>query len=570
MRGRIIAVSMTVLLGLALVGLGIYMVGCGQQETATTTTASTTTSTTTTTTGASTTTTSTTTTTSGDTTTTTTTTTSTTTPTIADATFSITGSFNTGSIAGAGISATGIRAQASAFAAAADYTLAAVDEDGLVYYAESATDAQGTFIIPEIPAGKSIHLTALDSDNRLAAPIAFGTDNSEVVMAINSPATTDEAIQHLGQIVYEAEKGTAVPTVAPSSILSDEDSDKVTPKDGETFVPKGALNFGKGETAQFEGAYDSTKIDGDKDGLPNPLDADNNGDLVLDNFDGLATKETMASADTKIGYATMWTNLKIPYGSTVADQVNAPTGYWVTISITPKEGYTITSVTLEAGPSWVDNAKIHQSNHADGGSYWQAVGYQLYSPPDTDSFLLMLGGAEIAPGTIVKAGDTLTFIVTFDDSSTEKITKMINFAIGDIAKLQGYVYRQYTSTGEFSSQYLPDGMANTLLSENPVDNNVFSLKWQKATDESGAYLEGASYIWEVGEGNYVTPIVTTEIGSAYVYGYSDLNLEVLLTAETFGCGIGMRSTIGDNAVQNATYAKTTSWGTTELESTPNP
>ncbi len=480
-----------------------------------------------------------------------TTTTSTTTTTVAGGISSISGTLSTGSISSAGINASGLKTQAVAFAALPNYTVTAVGKNTGQAYFSAATESDGSFTISDLPSQEAFYLQILNSSNQLAAPVAFGATSGGAAMSIAASSAATAAVD-LGAIVYDSTKDSAAPSTAPTDYL--DATSTVEAKTGETLVPKGAGNFGKGSGPQFSGTYDSTNVDGDGDGLPNIVDADNDGNGVLDEFDGLATMETLAASTSKIGYSAMWTNLKVPYGQAASDVYNTPTGFWVIIAMHPASGQTISSASLESGPSWVHNAKIHGQNYT-----WQSVDYALEDTPGDDRFQVTLGGAQIAPGSIIKAGDTLIFHVVFTDGTSEKIAKMINFAIEEVPYVKGYYSGQYSSDSDFLTQGLDDQMHN-VFDNTTIDNAVFSLKWQKVTDESGAYVEGATYAWEVGEGNYVTPTVTTETGSAYVYGYANLESEVLATAESFSCCIAITSDLNDNATQNAAYKKTTTWG----------
>jgi hypothetical protein len=243
----------------------------------------------------------------------------------------ISGTLNSGTVASAArISAAGLRTQATAYAAIADDTMVAVSKDtGMIYFPTGETDAAGSFTIPDLPAGESFYLAVLDSGKKLSAPVAFGESGGGAAMAV-APGASDLA---LGSIVYDSSKDVAAPATPPTSVL--DPASTVEAKAGETLVPKGAGTYGKGAEAVFSGAYSSAVADGDKDGLPNPLDADNNGDGIIDEFDGLCTMETLSGASTKLNFSFIFTNLHVQFMNTLSWEscCNVDTTFWMTVGI---------------------------------------------------------------------------------------------------------------------------------------------------------------------------------------------------------------------------------------------
>jgi hypothetical protein len=253
-------------------------------------------------------------------------------------------------------SANGTKILATAGAALENYTVAAVGKStGQIYFSSTKTDSAGNFTISNLPSGESYYLELLDSTNKLVAPVSMGTTGGKAVMAITPESSSTI---NLGQIAYNSTQGAAAPTVEPTSLL--DKSTSVEAKAGTTLVPTGAGNYGKGSGTQTS-TYNSNVADGDKDGLPNIVDADNNGDLVVDEFDGQSTREVIYTTTLPDYFVYAFTNLKIDYDRRDTFKTTY-SDFTIAIGLTPnvKGGSTktVSSVKITEGPAWIARALL--------------------------------------------------------------------------------------------------------------------------------------------------------------------------------------------------------------------
>lgn len=466
------------------------------------------------------------------------------TPTPTSSTITISGSLKTGTVAGVSAkSAGGIKVLASAAGVLANYNIVAVSkETGKVYVASTETDAAGNFSIPNLPSSESYYIEVLDLNYKLIAPIAFGTSSSKAVMAV-SPNTAN---LNLGEIAYDSTKNAAVPTIEPASYLDQATSVEV--KSGETIVPKGAGNYGKGSVTEItSGTYDNTKSDGDKDGLPNFFDADNNGDLVPDEFDGLYTSEAMSAVLAPNFFPYAFTNLKVDYDRRDTFKT-AYSDFTIAIGVSGNSGAakTIQSVKVVHGPAWIAKATIVGSS-----TFWSANSYAvpLKSSSPEKVFEVQVNG--IKPLTDVNAGDTLTFEITYTDATTEKSMKMLNFVFTDIPRVTAYKF----ASGAWQTSMAASGPIAT------ATTTEVTLRWTRPKDESSREITGAKYTFEynvIGGTVQETTIITKDsnIAATSLEGYCNFSTlsNINLSTELF-IGVCIRSIANDNSAENIRFTK---------------
>lgn len=542
---------------LLLVSCSLFLItSCGSSGTATTTTTCASTTSTTTT----------------NTSTTTTSTTSTTSTTIAPGSVvSINGSLNAGTMSISSVLTSGIKTLAIAYSAIPNYAVAAVSKNtGMTYFASAETDSLGNFSIPNLPAGEKFYLEILNADNKLVAPVAFGTIGGDIIPAV-APGNAD---LNLGQIVYESAKNTAAPSIEPTSKLDPNSS--VEAKGGETLVPKGAGNFGKGTEPEIgAGTYNSADIDGDKDGLPNMFDADNDGDLRVDEFDGLSTMEMTASASTKIEYSFIFTNLHVQFMDTLnwTNRCSVDTTFWLTIGIQPKAGNTISSAYIKSAPSWVQNARVGMARtQFDDPTDYNSYVDQLWSTTSPHAYKLWKVASEniyatfmynVIPSVEVKAGDTIVFTVNFNDGTSEEVTKMVNYTFSDIPKLKQYKFGSAAWSADIPDSYYSDYHSTNI--DNATTTEV-ALRWYVPKDESGNMISGESFYWEIfcdqgamSPRMYSTSLDLTSVTISDEVAEASVDLTNYITTESFGklsILIGIKNRTGDNASQTASFTRT--------------
>lgn len=457
---------------------------------------------------------------------------------------SISGKLSTGVVA----SSAGAKAQAVAYAAISDYTVAAVSKDtGMVYFADAKTGSDGSFTVSKLPSGESFYLEVLDNTNKFAAPISMGSSEGKPVMAIDpTSATTD-----LGSIVYDSSKGVAAPTLEPTAILDKGASAEA--KSGETLVPVGAKNFGKGDEAKFSGTYDPDKADGDKDGLPNFFDADNNGDGVVDEIDGLYTREAFIPGAIPNFFTYVFSNLKIDYDhrDTFNTEPNAYNAMTIAVGVTSNagkgapSGKTISSVKVADGPTWMSKATI-----ADGGGLWSTISYNV-PLKGADVYEVQLNG--LKPLIDVNAGDILKFQVTYTDGTSEESVKMLNFVFTDIPRAVAF---RVGGSGPY--QTISSSASGPLST---ASTSEVWLKWIRPKDETGKEIIGGKYTFEynaVGGGAKEVEVIkdsppfVTTLEAGYNLG---LLANADFSADRFMVGLCIRSLANDNAAENLFFTK---------------
>jgi hypothetical protein len=396
-------------------------------------------------------------------------------------------------------------------------------------------------MITDLPATDSYYIEILDDSKRLAAPVAFGVTNEGAAMAV-APGAADLS---LGSVVYESAKGAAAPVTAPSDTKLDAGS-TVEAKSGETLVPKGAGSYGKGSEAEYSGSYDITVMDGDKDGIPNFFDADNNGDGVIDELDGLYTAESFILGTPPDVYVYAFTNLKVDYSQRDTFQTDYNT-FSLAIGLVPNKmtsAKTVASVEVTDGPAWINSAKL-----AGTSTLWSAIGHYL-PPRDANAYEVQLN--QIKPLTDVNAGDTLTYKVIYTDGSSEEVVKMLNFVFTDIPRL---TYYKVANGG-----WLP---APASLPTS-ISSSEISLIWTRPKDEDGHEIIGGRYTWEynaIGGGAQETTIITrdADASATSLEGSCNLiDLPNILIQDNPGTnlvGICIRSVANDNSAENLWFLK---------------
>jgi len=374
-----------------------------------------------------------------------------------------------------------------------NYTVVAVGtKDNKIYFPDAKTKTtDGSFSI-SVPSGESFYLEVIDDKNKFVAPVSFGVTTEGVIMAI-TPEAGSEVI-NLGKIVYESAKGAAVPTMELSAAVLDEDS-TARKKTAESFVPVGAgvLGRGTGEAA-FSGELED-KIDEDRDGLPDVVDIDDNGDGKVDGLDPTPRLSDRAEVKiTGVHNTNAFSNLALPYenyptylsGSPNATPIDVATQTNLAIEIVMTPGIDpaiFSDVRVVEGPSWIDTASIESDSPPDKvGTPWKDSGYALYKAGDRWQ-------VHVRPNGTPEAGDVLKFRVTTTSGSEEFIAQL-TYVFKDIPRLIAYV--DDTGTKE--------GAASLDLSVYTGNGNRFNYSGGTITfiftapkDDTGAYITGMQY-----------------------------------------------------------------------------
>ena len=485
-------------------------------------------------------------------TTTTTTTSTTSTTAVTGSIATISGSIYSGSVGSTPqVSASGVKSQAIAYAAVPSYTVVAVGKDtGTVTFADTPTDSNGNFSINP-PTGEGFYLEILDANLNLVAPVAFGTSNGMPVMAIEATGTAAATVD-LGQIVFDSTKGAAATTDEVTAYLTLDAT--VEAKSGETFVPKGADNFGKGTVAETSATNNLLIADIDGDGLPNIFDADNDGDGIVDEFDLTGTKEVLTAANSKIEKSYAFTNLKVPHmhhkpGQNDHYQNSYHIYFFLTLGIVPKSGHTISSARLISGPAWVDRAVISAgtSQSAQWRTETPAYSMDIANGSAFKSLSQVIPSGEAA----ITAGQALRFHVEFSDGTSEEVVKMINFVFTDIPLATQFSFDGTTWTS-------PEvGKAGSL--GNATSKEVH-LRWNRPIDENGNDIIGAQYTWEYSPNLQglmseleIIPAGDDDGTAPYLSGSYNFSSLISDEATSIGINICIRTDNNDNASHNLQF-----------------
>lgn len=342
------------------------------------------------------------------------------------------------------------------------------------------TDGDGKFEIeiPDEEVGNPFTVTILDQNGKPQGPVQFASGESEATTGI-----AIDADAKLGTIALPEEPGAAPIVPGEDANTQDKVDSGIKARLGDNGAPVGVGSLGKGADAEG-GASDDPKqsLDRDKDGLPDFADADNDGDGIVDDFDSDGTD---AAPDTGGVMLNFFMNLKIAaedadtYYSGSADEISTAlqTDTVITLEVLqPGSGLPqITGVhAVETpGPSWMPTATILNTS-----DLWSAAGYEFEGAGDRFQKF-------VVPNALITAGETITVEITFDDSSTRVLSRMINYVFKNIPKLERFG-PSADSLAEFdnSQPILFDGAQDLVLEFRPPP------------DETGALLTALDYQFE--------------------------------------------------------------------------
>ena len=474
-----------------LLGVGTYMVGCGQQEAATTTT--------TTAAGATTTTSTTATTAVGA-----TTTTATTSTTVASETFTLSATLLSGSIGGAGVMAAGVKA----YAAVPDYKVVVIDNaSGKTYH--GSTDAEGNIEIEDIPTGSSYEVSIIDSDSQYFGPVVMLGDSlsPEVIMGVTPSSDLD-----FGQIVLDATEKFAQPATPPaSSVINYDDI-----AEAEAGKPKGAGNTGKTENTGVDNRGFGADID--KDGIPNLFDADEDNDGTRN---GVASVPRSATVNSNtVESVQISSNIWADHGTTVsAENLIA-----MRLHVIPIEGQEdeIASVQCTSVPSSIQNVATvrwagslgNPTNYPTENSLWSDADYNLFKTTTMPEEQWIVS---VCPKAIMEVGDVFTIRVTYTGGGYEDFFINTSYVLTDWARILSYNGTTISTSSLIASAFhasqvfqasgiiTPEGTPGT--SKNPITFEADSLEIviNKPFDEDGNVLEGLNYSISSATSEYAGP-----------------------------------------------------------------
>ncbi len=379
------------------------------------------------------------------------------------------------SLSGVGAAATGVKS----FAAAESYVVVAQNTDtGELSFA--TTDSAGDFEIT-VSTSESWSLNVIGSDAEYTGPIVIATlEGDQAAMAVDTSANVA-----LGSIVIDSSTGSIAPTAeVDSNLVSTTEVARVDEHD----VPVGVGNAGKGTAADYNGTLTSG-FDADKDGLPNFLDADNDGDGTIDELDtgsGLLT-EAVVGLDA-VDAIDLSSQLSLSYNQTSSYDPAQNSSLFIAVNPSSSVVENVVSLEVTSVSTRYANATLippsgTSQTYPDEGTSWANTGYQLFKVIEGETVRYI---AWINPLTHPQAGDVFVFRMTYNDDAYDEFSKMINYSFSSVASLQAY------SVG--TSEMITAPAAND--SSNPIvltGTTEVTLRVNRPTDENSETISGFTY-----------------------------------------------------------------------------
>jgi hypothetical protein len=362
---------------------------------------------------------------------------------------------------------------------AGDPTYIVVAQSAATYETYKATtDADGTFQLdlPPSEQGNLFTVTILNEAGRAEGPIVFGEDGNNGKTGIDLASGVT-----LGEIALPDNPGDGPITPGADFDADDQVASDVLARLDANGAPVGSASLGKGDAADGSASNSARQIlDKDKDGLPDFVDADNDGNGIADDFDNNAS-DVRPNDGVRLNF---FTNLKIAadrmniyYNGTDADREAAlETDTVITFEVATEPGAAkqIQSVRLldSPAPTYLPDATLLNS-----ATLWSSGGYAINTLGNSFQ-------AFITPHAVLNAGDSFTVEVTFDDNSTRQYTKMINYVFTNIPRL--------ISAGAGASQ-------TPFTGQQPFDfdgTQDLTFVFQPPKDENGDYIPGLDWRFE--------------------------------------------------------------------------
>lgn len=368
-------------------------------------------------------------------------------------------------------------ARPAAQAVAARYVVAAQSADSQeIYYA--GTDQQGNFEIdiPDSEQGSEFIITLLNDDGQPAGPIVFHQDGDQGLIGLD----VDRAVA-LGDVELPGDPAGA--PILPGAAFDGDDlvSPDLSARLNEAGVPVGVPSVGKGADAQTDDVDDGS-IDRDHDGLPDFVDADNDGDGIADDFDTDGGEDAAATPEGV--HLNFFMNLKISeeradtyYNGSDEQRAEAlahDTVITFEVIETSPSGPAISSVHVidSPAPPYLPDMTVLGS-----GELWSASDYAFDNAERFQAF--------IVPNALINAGDTFVVQIAFDDGTTAQYWSMINYVFTNIPELV-----RYGAPGSLTAYTAGNGIQFD-------GSQDLVLEFRPPVDETGAYLTGFTYFFEI-------------------------------------------------------------------------
>lgn len=375
------------------------------------------------------------------------------------------------------------------------------------------TDLAGNFNleIPDSLKGSDFILSLVDAQGRALGPIIDAAQNAQnslrpIGMALKEGINAVDfgAVQVAANGLISTASTPAGLSAVPGLVARVDASG----------LPVGVGNFGKGEAAKVTGVLPSgSVIDKDQDGLIDLVDADDDGDGILDDFDPDAVNRGMPEHhQIQVGF---WLNptdqeYRLFYQPDADVREYVKSKYilelWYNIR-NPSEAATVGAISLDTRnrPGYTDVLQSGPENNPAQLVNWSQLGWGL----DPVGVLTTSEGGyqwkkrltvQQGAKADLKAGDVFTFAVKPKDPSqpVRIVSQMLNFVFTNIPLLR-YIGTDPNNLRDFSAIMAAsqgngtpfDGSVSTPLVI--ADNQDLLLKFQPPTDDLGLPILQGSY-----------------------------------------------------------------------------
>ncbi len=368
-------------------------------------------------------------------------------------------------------------------AAATGYLVVAQNADsGALEYASA--DSSGRFEFT-LPSNQTYTINVIDADAQYTGPMVVSDmGGSQAAMGLSLSSTLE-----LGDVLVNTTTGKIAPT---SAVGTGHVAAGQVARTDANGAPLGVGNAGKGSAANYSGTLQAG-FDSDKDGLPNFVDADNNGNGVIDELDpgsGVTTESVTDNA--RIDSVDVYTSLNLSYDNVQNFSPAQHSGLEFLVTPDPSVVSLIDSVAVTSIPAQYANAEFIEAQTVNGVTYpdhakWRTASYglgyiaaaQALSGKDQWS-------AYIRPLVLPQPGDMFVFRVNYSDGTYDEFSRMVNYRFSTIPSLESYqlagdVVRAAPAVNSPPSPF-------TL-----VGTTEITLNYGRPTDEDGNVLTGFAY-----------------------------------------------------------------------------
>ena len=417
------------------------------------------------------------------------------------------------------------------------------------------TDADGGFDIeiPDDETSDTFTVTLITPDGRPGGPIIFGNNGTHGFTGLQVQERA-----HLGNIFFPDDPNQE--PILPGDDADYDDADvsgEVLARLNQQGVPVGMGNFGRGAGAQGAASNNPHQQgDADQDGLIDIVDADDDGDGTIDDFDPDAVLSPWSRAGVIVNF---FMNLKIddiqatPYFSGdvagIENSLKTQTVITFEVGAEPTLTRNIVGARIIAPPAPAPPyLPLTTVTFTSPPTLWSSLGYALR--PDGPNHFQEWA----VPNDFMNTGDVFTVEITFDDGTVGLFTRMINYVFKSIPKL--------INVGPPGALVPFNGPAEIVFD----GTKDIAFEWAPPVDDLGMLLVGLPYRFEIfyydstgGQINnidaatWATPIANWNAASQ-AYEVPGTSLTTLSASNTFT--VQLPKELFPNTVTTATGSRT--------------